>query len=83
MKLRRGFTGQLFEIEVKYISAFKQGLLGQGIDGMLQQKPLSNQGNGKVYLQHIDILPISKVAIILKQILQMTLGAVQPKSQGF
>ncbi len=83
MKLRRGFSSQLFEIEVKRIPALKQGLLGQGVDGMLQQKALSDQGNGKVHLQHIDILPIGEIAVILKQVLQMTLGAVQPKSQGF
>lgn len=79
MKLRRRFSSQLLEIEVKRIPTLKQGLLGQSIDSMLQQKALSNQGNGKVYLQHVDILPIGKVAVILKQILQMTLGAVQPE----
>jgi hypothetical protein len=37
MKFGRGFAHQLFEIEVEGIAAYKQGLLGQGIDGVRQQ----------------------------------------------
>jgi hypothetical protein len=38
MKFGRGLAHELFEIEVKGIAAYKQGFLGQGIDGMRQQK---------------------------------------------
>jgi hypothetical protein len=36
MVFGRGFACQLFEIEVKGIATYKQGLLGQRIDGMRQ-----------------------------------------------
>jgi hypothetical protein len=48
MVFRRGFACQLFEIEVESIATHKQGLLGQGIDGVRQQVPLSNQRNGVI-----------------------------------
>jgi hypothetical protein len=48
MVFRRGFSCQLFEIEVEGIATHKQGLLGQGIDGMRRQVPLSDQRNGVI-----------------------------------
>jgi hypothetical protein len=66
MKFGRGFAHQLFEIEVEGISTYKQGLLGQGIDGVRQQVALANQRNGVIDAQHIDVLPKSKVAVVLK-----------------
>jgi hypothetical protein len=66
MIFRRRFSCQLFEIEVEGIATHKQGLLGQGIDGVRQQVPLSNQRNGVIDAQHIDILPIRKISIVLE-----------------
>ena len=42
MEFGRGLAHQLFEIEVEGIAAYKQGFLGQGIDGMRQQVALTD-----------------------------------------
>ena len=62
----RGFSCQLFKIEVEGIAAYKQGLLGQGIDGVRQQIALADQRNGVIDAQHIDVLAKSKVAVVLE-----------------
>ena len=66
MEFGRGFAHELFEIEVKGIAAYKQGFFGQGIDGMRQQIALTDQRNGIIDAQHIDVLPKSKVTIVLE-----------------
>jgi hypothetical protein len=66
MEFGRGLAHQLFEIEVEGISAYKQGLLGQGIDGVCQQVPLTDQRNGVIDAKHIDVLTKSKVAVVLE-----------------
>ena len=66
MELGRGFAHQLFEIEVEGIAAYKQSLLGQGIDGVRQQIALADQRNGVIDAQHIDVLAKSKVAVVLE-----------------
>lgn len=66
MEFGRGFAHQLFEIEVKGIAAYKQGLLGQGIDGVRQQIALADQRDCVIDAQHIDVLAKSKVAVVLK-----------------
>jgi hypothetical protein len=66
MIFRRRFSRQLFEIEVEGIATYKQGLLGQGIDGMRQQVPIPDQRNGVIDSQHIDVLPIRKIPIVLE-----------------
>jgi hypothetical protein len=66
MKFRRRLAHQLFEIEVEGIAAYKQGLLGQGIDGVRQQIALADQRNGVIDAQDISILPKSKVAVVLE-----------------
>ena len=66
MEFGRGFAHQLFEIEVKGIAAYKQGLLGQRIDGVRQQIALADQRDCVIDAQHIDVLAKSKVAVVLK-----------------
>ena len=66
MEFGRGFAHQLFEIEVKGIAAYKQGLLGQGIDGVRQQIALADQRDCVIDAQHIDVLAKSKVAVVLE-----------------
>ncbi len=66
MVFGRGFSCQLFEIEVESIATHKQGFLGQGVDGVRQQVPLPDQRNGIIDAQHIDILPIRKISIVLE-----------------
>jgi hypothetical protein len=79
MELGRGLAHQLFEIEVEGIAAYKQGLLGQGIDGVRQQIALTDQRDRVIDAQHIDVLPICKIAVVLEKVLQMALRAVQLK----
>ena len=79
MKFGRGLAHELFEIEVKGIAAYKQGFFGQGIDGMRQQIALSDQRNGVIDPKDIDVLPKSKVAVVLEEVLQVALRAVQLK----
>ena len=66
MEFGRGFAHELFKIEVEGIAAYKQGFLGQGIDGVRQQIALADQRNGVIDAQDIDILPKSKVAVVLE-----------------
>lgn len=66
MELGRGLAHQLFEIEVEGIAAYKQGFLGQGIDGVRQQIALTDQRNGVIDAQHIDVLAKSKVDVVLE-----------------
>jgi hypothetical protein len=66
MELGRGLAHELFEIEVEGIAAYKQGFLGQGIDGVRQQIALSNQRNGVIDPKDIDVLAKSKVAVVLE-----------------
>ena len=66
MEFGRGLAHQLFEIEVEGIATDKQGFLGQGIDGVRQQVALSDQGNGVIDTQHIDVLAKSKIAVVLE-----------------
>jgi hypothetical protein len=65
MELGRRLAHELFEIEVEGIAAYKQGLLGQGIDGVCQQIALADQRNGVIVAQNIDVLDTSKVAVVL------------------
>jgi hypothetical protein len=66
MEFGRGLAHQLFEIEVEGIAAYKQGFLGQGIDGVRQQIALTDQRYGVIDAQHIDVLPKSKVDVVLE-----------------
>ena len=46
---------------------------------MRQQVALADQRNGVIDAQHIDVLPICKIAVVLEKVLQMALRAVQLK----
>ncbi len=78
MEFGRGLAHDLFEIEVKGIATHKQGLFGQGIDGVRQQVALTNQCNGVVDAQHIDVLPICKISTVHTQVLQDSLHRCIP-----
>jgi hypothetical protein len=66
MEFGRGLAHELFEIEVEGIAAYKQGFLGQGIDGVRQQIALADQRYGVIDAQHIDILTKNKLAVVLE-----------------
>ncbi len=66
MEFGKGLAHQHFEIEVEGIAAHTRGFLGQGIDGVHQQIALTDQGNGIIDSQHIDVLTKSKVAVLLE-----------------
>ena len=66
MEFGRGFAHELFEIEVEGIAAYKQGFLGQGIDGVRQQIALADQRDRVIDPKDIDVLAKSKVAVVLE-----------------
>jgi hypothetical protein len=76
----RGLAHQLFEIEVEGIAAHTRGFLGQGIGGVHQQIALTDQVNGIIDSQHIDVLAKSNVNGIFEWIFQDSLHQCVPKS---